>query len=46
MQFFIALKDNQEIFKNNLKCWLINPAKSDIRIVSKHYIDSINNNQI
>ena len=34
------LKDHKENFKNNLKCKLRNPAKSEI--VSKEYIDSIN----
>ena len=31
-----------ENFQNNSKCRLINPAKSEIGIVSKHYIDQIN----
>ena len=34
-QSFSALKN----FQNNQKCRLINPAKSEIGIVSKHYID-------
>ena len=41
-QYFITLKDNKENFQNNPKCRLINPAKLEIRIVSKHYIDQIN----
>ena len=41
-QYFITLKDHKENFQNNPKCRLINPAKSEIRIVSKHYIDQIN----
>ena len=41
-QSFITLKDHKENFKNNPKCRLINPAKSEIGIVSKEYTDSIN----
>ena len=41
-QSFITLKDHKENFKNNPKCRLINPAKSEIGIVNKEYIDSIN----
>ena len=41
-QSFITLKDHMENFQNNSKCRLINPAKSEIGIVSKHYIDQIN----
>ena len=41
-QYFITLKDHKENFQNNPKCRLINPAKSEIGIVSKHYIDQIN----
>ena len=41
-QSFIALKDHKENFQNNRKCRLINPVKTEIRIVSKHYIDKIN----
>ena len=37
----ITLKDHKENFKNNFKCILVNPAKSEIVIVSKEYIDSI-----
>ena len=33
---FIALKDNTENFKQNTKCRLINPAKGEIRQVSKN----------
>ena len=36
------MKRSQRKFQNNPKCRLINPAKSEIRIVSKEYIDSIN----
>ena len=41
-QSLITLKDHEENFKNNPSCRLINPAKSEIGIVSKEYIDSIN----
>ena len=40
-QSFITLKDHKENFQNNPKCRLINPAKSEIGIFSKHYIDQI-----
>ena len=38
----ITLKDHKEIFQKNPKCRLINPAKLEIGIVRKHYIDQIN----
>ena len=41
-QSFIILKDHKENFQNNPKCSLINPANSEIGIVTKHYIDQIN----
>ena len=41
-QSFITLKYNKENFQKNPKCRLINPAKSEIGIVSKHYINHIN----
>ena len=37
--FMHSFKDN---FQNNPKCRLINPAKSEIGIISKHYIEEIN----
>ena len=40
---FITLKDHKENFQNNTKCRLINPAKSEIGKISKHYIETINN---
>ena len=40
-QSLIILKDHKENFQNNPKCRLINPAKSEIVILSKHYIDLI-----
>ena len=39
---FITLKDHEDNFQNNLKCRLINPAKCQIGIISKHYIEEIN----
>ena len=41
-QSFITLKYHKDNFQNNLKYRLINLAKSEIKIVSKHYIDQIN----
>ena len=41
-QSFITLKDLKEKFQYNPKGRLINPGKSEIEIVSKHYIDQIN----
>ena len=38
---FITLKDNKVNFKNNTKCRLINPSKSEVCLVSKHYLSSI-----
>ena len=40
---FITLKDHKENFQNNTKCRLINSAKSEIEIISKHYIETIKN---
>ena len=39
---FITLKDHKENFDNNPKCRLINPAKSEIGLISKNYLDKIN----
>ena len=39
---FITLKDHKENFQSNPKCRLINPAKSEIRKVSKFFIENIN----
>ena len=39
---FITLKDHKENFSHNVKCRLINPAKSNIGIVSKVILDGIN----
>ena len=38
---FITLKDHKANFKNNTKCRLINPSKSEVGLVSKHYLSSI-----
>ena len=43
-QSFITLKDHKVNFQNNPKCSSINPAKSEIGIVSRHYIEKINKN--
>jgi len=40
---FITIKDHKENFPNNLKCRLINPAKTNIGKVSKQLLDKINN---
>ena len=39
---FITLKDHKPNFDNNPTCRLINPAKSDIGVVSKSILDKIN----
>ena len=42
---FVTLKDHKENFQNNPKCRLLNNlAKSEIGIISKHYIEKININ--
>ena len=38
---FITLKDHKANFKNNTKCRLINPSKSEVGLVRKHYLSSI-----
>ena len=38
---FITLKDHKANFKNNTKCRLINPSKSKVGLVSKHYLNLI-----
>ena len=40
---FISLKDHKENFKQNIKCHLINPSKGKMDIVSKKFLDEINN---
>ena len=39
---FITLKDHKDNFKTKLPCRLINPAKSEIGIVAKKYLEPIN----
>ena len=39
---FVTLKDHKVNFQNDPKCRLINPAKSEIGIISKHYLELIN----
>ena len=39
---FITLKDHKDNFENNTKCRLLNPAKSEIGIISKSHLQSIN----
>ena len=43
---FITLKDHKERshFQKNWKCRLLNPAKSETEIISKHYIEKVNSN--
>ena len=41
---YVTLKDHKDNFLNSPKCRLINPAKSEISIVSKHYLEKINDN--
>ena len=41
---FVTPKDHKENFQNNPKCRLLNPAKSEIGIISKHYIEKVNIN--
>ena len=41
---FVTLKDNKEHFQNNPKSRLLNPAKSEISIITKHHIEKINSN--
>ena len=38
---FITLKDHKANFKNNSKCRLINPSKSEVGLVSNYYLSSI-----
>ena len=42
-QLFITLKEHKANFKNNPKSRLFNLAKSEIGIISKHYIEEISN---
>ena len=38
---YITLKDHKENFRNNTKCRLINPSKSEVGRVSKQYLSDI-----
>jgi len=38
---FITLKDHKDNFANNPKCRLINPAKSEIGLISKQHLEKI-----
>ena len=38
---FITLKDHKENFRNNTKCRLINPLKSEVGLISKKYLSNI-----
>ena len=40
---FVSLKDHKANFQNDPKCRLINPAKSEIGTITKHYLKLINN---
>ena len=39
---FITLKDHKPNFPNNIKCRLINPAKSNLGKISKQILQKIN----
>ena len=39
---FVTLKDHKENFASNPKCRLINPAKTEIGIISKKDLENIN----
>ena len=41
---YVTLKDHKENFENNPKCRLINPAKTEIGITSKHHLEKIKSN--
>ena len=41
-QAYITLKDHKDNFNNNPKCRLINPAKSEVGLVSKQILERIN----
>ena len=41
-QAFITLKDHKQNFRNNPKCRLINPTKSEIGIISKKILERVN----
>ena len=41
---FVTLKDHKPNFQNNPTCRLINPSKSEIGVISKQHLQSINSN--
>ena len=38
---FITLKDHKDNFKNNPKCRLVNPSKSEVGRISRTYLSNI-----
>ena len=42
INLLLHLNDHEKNFQNNPKCRLINPAKTEIGTVSKHYSDRVN----
>ena len=38
---YITIKDHKANFPQNVKCRLINPAKTEVGIISKHYLENI-----
>ena len=40
---FISLNDHKENFKDNIKCCLINPSKGEMGVVSKTFLEEIDN---
>ena len=40
---FVTIKDHKDNFPNTIKCRLINPAKSEIGIMSRTHLQAINN---
>ena len=40
---FISLKYHKENFKHNTKCRLVNPTKGEMGVVSKRFLEEINN---
>ena len=40
---FISLKDHKDNFKHNTKCRLVNPSKGEMGVVSKTFLEEINN---
>ena len=40
---FISLNDHKENFKHNIKCHLINPSKGEMGVVSKTFLEEIDN---